>query len=917
MLLTLAVVFAAATVLYSATWMYAVRWETDVFFGIAYQYSTTSHSASITQVVEGSAAGQAGLVVDDQIVAVNGRSLETFLRFRDAVWRGRPGDVVSLTVERPGEPAPLTLDATLGPALPREELPPARAILDQVLGSFPVLYVIVGLGVLFLRLADRNAWLLALLFGGFVAGAPLREFEAAIPPALRGFAVAYKVTFSGLVGPLFYYFFAVFPTSSPIDRRVPWLKQVLLGLGVAVSIPLGLWALVAGSFQPLVELGDRIPAGLGLLILGFVFGPYGLGFVSLLWNTRAASADVRRKTRVIVFGTVVGLGPILLLGAVGAYLNRSPFEEFPYWIVTPCVLALFLVPLSFAYAVVRHRVLGIPQLLRLGLQYAFARKLLLSLVPLLAGMLILDLLLHADQPLIDVLRARGWAYGGLGGLVLVAHTQRQRWLAALDLTFFRERYDAHRLLGEVVEEVRQAGSFEQVAPRAVARIEVALHAEFVAVLALGTSETSYRNVAAAPAGRAPVAVSADSKLITLLRVLGKPLEVSLSGTSWLTQQLPQEETTFLRQARIELLVPIASSPDRTQALLALGPKRSEEPYTGEDLSFLVAIASSLALLLERPVAAPAPATDAFAECPQCGTCYDSGVASCAQDSAALIPIGFSRLLADRYRLERRLGQGGMGTVYEATDTALERRVAAKLIRDDLVGHEEAAARFQREARATATFAHPNVVTVHDFGVAADSRAFLVMELLVGTNLRDAIDRDGRLPAARTVEILRSVCAAVDAAHAQQLVHRDLKPENIFLAQSQTGEIAKVLDFGIAKFLSSQLPPEDETVAGVLVGTLQYMSPEQLRGGTVQPAWDLWALGVVAYEMLTGTHPFAAATPDESHRAVLAGRFTPLAAGPSDPPSAAQAFFDRVFASDAAERPPSARALFGDLERALA
>lgn len=157
----------------------------------------------------------------------------------------------------------------------------------------------------------------------------------------------------------------------------------------------------------------------------------------------------------------------------------------------------------------------------------------------------------------------------------------------------------------------------------------------------------------------------------------------------------------------------------------------------------------------------------------------------------MIPIGFSRLLADRYRLDRRLGQGGMGTVYEATDTALERRVATKLIRDDLVGSEEAAARFQREARATAAFAHPNVVTVHDFGVAADTRAFLVMELLAGTNLRDAIDRDGRLPAARTVEILRSVCAAVDAAHAQQLVHRDLKPENIFLAQSQTGEIAKV------------------------------------------------------------------------------------------------------------------------------
>ena len=916
-LLTLAVLFAAATILYSAIWMYAIRWETDVRLGINDQYSTTTRSARITAVGEGGPAEQAGLLVDDQIVAVNGRSLETFLRFRDAVYRGQPGDVVRLTVERPGKPAPLTLDATLGPALPSEERPPARAIVGQAVQSFPVLLVIVGLGVLFLRLADRNAWLLALLFGGFVAGAPLLELEAAIPPALRGFAVAYKVTLMGSFGPLFYYFFAVFPTSSPIDRRLPWLKQVLLGLGVAVSIPLGLWALVTGSFQPLIELGDRVfGAGFSPLVGRFLLGPLGLGFVSLLWNTRAATADVRRKTRVIVFGTVVGVGPVFLLGAVATSLNRSSFLDFPFWIMAPSVLALFLLPLSFAYAVVRHRVLGIPQLLRLGLQYAFARHLLLSLVPLLAGLLMLDLLLHGDEPLIAVVRARGWVYGVLGGLALVTQTQRQRWLRALERTFFRERYDAQRLLGEVVEEVRQAGSFEQVAPRAVARIEVALHTEFVAVLARGASETSYRKVASAPAGRAPPAVSADSKLIALLRVLGKPIEVSLSTASWLTQQLPHEETAFLRRSRIELLVPIASSPDRTQALMALGPKRSEEPYTGEDLSFLVAIASSLALFLERPAAAPAPATNTFAECPACGTCYDTGVASCAQDRAALRPIPFSRLLADRYRLDRRLGRGGMGTVYEATDTALERRVAAKLIRDDLVGSVDAAARFQREARATAAFAHPNVVTVHDFGVAADARAFLVMELLAGTNLRDAIARDGRLPAARTVEIMRSVCAAVDAAHEQQLVHRDLKPENIFLAQSRTGETPKVLDFGIAKFVSSAAFTEAETAAGVLLGTWQYMSPEQLRGGTVQPAWDVWALSVVIYEMLTGTHPFAAAKPD-SHSAVLQGRFTPLDVHLPDASIPAGAFFDRAFASDAAERPSSVRALLGDLERALA
>ncbi|HJN46393.1 MAG: hypothetical protein CL477_07230 [Acidobacteria bacterium] len=148
---------------------------------------------------------------------------------------------------------------------------------------------------------------------------------------------------------------------------------------------------------------------------GTILGGLGLGFASLLWNTvRTTNAETRRKTRVIMLGTVVGVGPMFLLGMAGLYLGRE-LDQFPFWTLAPCVAALFLLPLTFAYAVVRHRVLGIPQLLRLGLQYAFARRLLLSLVPLVASVLILDLLWNADQPLIEVLRARGWAYGLLGG----------------------------------------------------------------------------------------------------------------------------------------------------------------------------------------------------------------------------------------------------------------------------------------------------------------------------------------------------------------------------------------------------------------------------------------------------------------------------------------------------------------------
>ena len=232
--------------------------------------------------------------------------------------------------------------------------------------------------------------------------------------------------------------------------------------------------------------------------------------------------------------------------------------------------------------------------------------------------------------------------------------------------------------------------------------------------------------------------------------------------------------------RVELLLPIVMDPARHEALLAFGPKRSQEPYTQEDLDSLAAIASSLALLLEGPTPVPGRVGSAFEECPRCGSCYDSGASRCTNEQAELVPVGMPRTLAGRYHLEQRLGRGGMGKVYEAVDVALDRRVAVKVIRDEWVHSASAAARFRREARAVAGFAHPNVVTVYDYGVEPGSRAFLVMELLQGVTLREELRRAGRLDAARTLAVLRGVCGAVDAAHRHHLVHRDLKPENIFL-----------------------------------------------------------------------------------------------------------------------------------------
>jgi len=386
-------------------------------------------------------------------------------------------------------------------------------------------------------------------------------------------------------------------------------------------------------------------------------------------------------------------------------------------------------------------------------------------------------------------------------------------------------------------------------------------------------------------------------------------------SGWLREQLPHEETAFLRQARIGLIVPIAMPPGGAEALLVLGAKRSEEPYSREDQELLVAVAASLALLAERPAAARSSA--AFEECPRCGVCYENGAVACDHEGARLETVLLPRTLGDRYRLSRRLGRGGMGTVYEAADTSLERRVAVKVIREDLVGSAEAAERFRLEARAAASFSHPNVVTVYDFGVAVEKRAFLVMELLRGATLRETLRDERRLGAGRALAIVRDTCAAVDAAHHQQIVHRDLKPENIFLVRDGGSERVKVLDFGIAKFLTSDAETAIVTGTGRLVGALHYMGPEQLRGGIVEAGWDLWALAVMTYEMLTGVLPFPSATAVDYQSAVLAGRLTPIRAQLPEASERLDAFFARALAVDPRQRPDRAPLFASELGDALA
>ncbi len=215
------------------------------------------------------------------------------------------------------------------------------------------------------------------------------------------------------------------------------------------------------------------------------------------------------------------------------------------------------------------------------------------------------------------------------------------------------------------------------------------------------------------------------------------------------------------------------------------------------------------------------------------------------------------MLDGRYRILRKLGEGAMGEVYLAEHVNLGRKEALKILQPALAAEPQFVERFRREARATNRVQHPNVVSVHDFGQLPDGRFLLAMEYIEGESLGALVDRIGRLPVPRALHILAQLADAVDHAHAHGVVHRDLKPENMMLVEHRgQADIVKVLDFGIAKIVAPDHKSVGLTRQGQVFGTPAYMAPEQFASLAPDPRSDLYAFGVIAFELVTGETPFS-------------------------------------------------------------
>ncbi len=267
-------------------------------------------------------------------------------------------------------------------------------------------------------------------------------------------------------------------------------------------------------------------------------------------------------------------------------------------------------------------------------------------------------------------------------------------------------------------------------------------------------------------------------------------------------------------------------------------------------------------------------------------------------------------IAGQFRIMQRIGSGGMGAVFKAEQPEMNRFVAVKILHPKYVSRPDLVSRFRREARAMSHLSHPNTARVFMYGQLEDNACYIVMEYLEGKNLAQVTRAEGMLQPARATNIMVQVCGALEEAHRQGIIHRDLKPENIFLtSQGGITDFPKVLDFGLAKVTQREMRPGSLilTQEGMVFGTPEFMSPEQARGQALDARSDIYSLGCILYEMLTGKLPFDAAQPMDYLALQIRG--TPIPLGQRIPgltfPPGLEAVVMKTIEKDPANRYPTA------------
>ena len=623
------------------------------------------------------------------------------------------------------------------------------------------------------------------------------------------------------------------------------------------------------------------------LVLGafYIVAPFSICVVLVRNYFVVKEPDEQRRARWIAIGSLAGIVPYVIIRTIGhigyvtgnAAHERSTYELALRVAITPAVL----IPIVTGYAILKHRLFDIDVVIRRGIQYLLGKSVLQIALALPALAFCYSLVTNANRTVADVMM-HNRVFLVLLVLIAVVLKFRESLGSWLDRKFFREKYQQEHLLIGLIDNIKKLHSVVEMSERVGAELAAALHPDSVLVFYHRLEKRAFVR-----------GFSSDPRADTL-RLPDASLEIAALGRT----EGPQDVTSFRNSSRnpnewrwlvrlgADLIVPMIATDGALAGFVLLGRKKSEEPYTPGDRKLLRALADQMAILyenisLQERLQEARRTSEAMRarveehgiqwlqECPECGRCFDSSVKHCSEDGSELIlscPV--RQIIEGRYRLERALGKGGMGAVFEALDLRLKRKVAIKLVLASKVDDAASLRRFSREARALARLSHPNIVATYDFGVIESEASYLVMEFVSGTTLRAEIG-SGRIPPALTADWFDQLLEGVKAAHAAGIVHRDLKPENVLISAAVNGKRqVKIADFGIAKWSLPGSESTNLTTPGTVVGSFHYMSPEQLAGQTVDERSDIFSIGVMAFEALTGQIPFKGKTYTERIVSIL-------------------------------------------------
>jgi GAF domain-containing protein len=872
----------------------------------------------------GPAAGR--LASGDRLLAINGDARSAVIG--TSYWRHVPGgEPYRVDVDRLGE--------RLSVELPLPLVPAAR--IDIFFALYALVFFACGAALGLVRPRDAQVRLIAACLMLLGVGSTTATYGT-----MRGTLVGWEPfvyvllqTASPWVYPTAYHVFSRFPTwtiPGPIWHTVQWL---LYALCLFVFWPAWMLHYLSVDVGPrttqflvdhpaLFLTADRLNARVGW---GYFLVCLVLAMVVTARNyRRLPDPDSRRRIRLVVAGLLTALIPfatVTFAYRIAGVISDAAYHSYAGQIAW---LPMICIPISLAAAVWKEQLFDIRVIVRRGLQYLLARTALRALLALPIALLVFSMILHPDRTVGQTLmQGAGWLNMVWIIAIAAALPSRQRLQMSLDRRFFREAYHQEQVLVQLIDEVRQRDSLADIARLVIARIDSVLHPTTLHVFYRAEERSEQFE---GHSSSDVIALPQLSDQRTLLGLIGggsatREFPADFNGT------LPDSECGWLERLGVRLIVPITGTRERLVGVLLLGTRMSDEPYSATDLRLLQGIAAQIGLVYENQHLQERVRMDAdvrrdvlarleersvslLKECPVCGVCYESAADHCERDGAELeLTLPIERTLDGKYRLERALGRGGFGAVFEASDLRLRRQVAAKVMMGSLFGVPAALRRFEREARAAAKIDHPAITRVYDYGAVGSGGAYLIMELVAGRTWRALLQHSGVIAPARAADWFRQLLDGLQFAHAMGIVHRDLKPENVMIVETPGGDALKIMDFGLAKVLDTGAGvTESVTVAGTAMGTLGYMAPEVLTGGAVDERADIFAIGVMLVETFTGARPFGGKTQPEIVTALLQSGYQ--LPGDSAEIRALDAIVQRCLAKDPRDRYGTALELAKDL-----